>query len=186
MWPVIAGGAALLGLALYATSSKAKSKVTLPAPPAPAKGKQGAATKTPDFAPEPAVVFKAETAKKVDPADTIDLIKAGAVQVATEVTGAQVFKKQDGGLVTVMAPVEITGGGSGATGQAVVKTAKDPLNIRKSPSSSGAIAGKANRGSVLDITGPTVSGPGSKLGWAPVKQGSLQGFASVDYLEMGS
>lgn len=187
MWPVIAGGAALLGLALYASSSKAKSKVPLPAPPAPAKGKQAPATKTPDFAPEPAVVFKAEPAvKKVDVADTIDLIKAGAVQVATEATGAQVFKKQDGGLVTVMAPVEIEGGGAGATGQAMVNTKTGPMNLRKGPGTNTAVVGSANKGSILDLTGPTVSGPGSAKGWAPVKQGKLVGYAAVDYLEMGS
>ena len=184
--PIIVGGAAALGLLFYAMNSKAappglggkKGKV---APPLPTKA-------TPDFKPEAAVVFKPEPKKpvaQVDPADTVDLIKAGAVQVATEATGAQVFKRPDGGLVTVMAPVEVTS--AGATGQAVVKTQSSALNIRKGPSSSTAIAGSAPKGTVLNITGATVSGPGSKLGWAPVMTLSgVQGFAAVDYLEMGS
>jgi len=112
--PIIAAGAAALGVLFYAMNSKAapglggkKGKVS----PLPTKP-------IPDFKPEAAVVFKPEPKPtKVTPVATpaihpeLDVLNpvSGAVQVATSPTGAQVFQKPDGGLVEVMAPVEIIG-----------------------------------------------------------------------------
>lgn len=111
-----------------------------------------------------------------------DMTKTGAVHVQTEATGAQVFRKPDGGLVTVIPDVTVTAGQ--ASNSAFVNTVRDPLNIRSKPDSNSAKVGSAPKDSALQITGKIVSGPGSKKGWAPVQKPgtSITGFAAVDYL----
>jgi uncharacterized protein YgiM (DUF1202 family) len=146
--PIIAAGAAALGVLFYAMNSKAapglggKKGKAVPLPTKPA---------VPGFKPEPAIIFAPEA--KVEPKIT--------VSVGPSVQGLE-------------------------PNQARVVTQTDPLNIRKEANSSSKIVGKAAKGSILDVTGASVNGPGSVKGWIPVAQANINGFASADFLQMGS
>lgn len=172
------GGAALgVGYLLFGEKS-AKAKTAPPAPkpkvpviPSPAKV---------EVVTAPA---GSGTLGTVSQSSIDDVTKTGAVHVETQATGAQVFRKPDGGLLTVLPDVTITAGQ--ASNSAFVNTVRDPLNIRSKPDSNSAKVGTAPKDSALEITGKIVSGPGSKKGWAPVRKPgtSIVGFAAVDYLK---
>ena len=111
-----------------------------------------------------------------------DMTKSGAVHIETQATGAQVFRKPDGGTVTVIPDVTITAGK--ASNSAFVNTARDPLNVRAKPDSNAAKLGTVAKDSAVQILGKIVSGPGSKKGWAPIQKPgtTLTGYVAVDYL----
>ena len=60
--------------------------------------------------------------------------------------------------------------------QAVVNTARDPLNVRDAPEASGRKIGELARGSTVDVLAEPVEG------WAYVRAGSVSGYASAAYL----
>lgn len=60
--------------------------------------------------------------------------------------------------------------------QAVVNTARDPLNVRDSPEASGRKIGELARGTTVDVLAEPVDG------WAYVRAGSVSGYASAAYL----
>lgn len=202
MWPYVIGAAVVAGLGVFLFEEKNAKAKTRPLPRTP-----GASPTTPIFKPEPAPpVFKPEPAKPVasagpaigtpgfiataltpKPVDADvhqQMIEQGAVYVSSAPSGAETFRKPDGGLVTVLPTVDIVAGK--ASNLASINTQKDPLNIRKGPSNTAAIVGKAAKGTVVQIVGKLVTGPGSKKGWAPVRNPAtgLTGFAAVDFLEI--
>lgn len=122
------------------------------------------------------------TSKPVD-ADIRDkMIKEGNVEISTSPSGAVTFRKPDGGNVTLLPTVDVVAGQ--ASNSAFVNTVRDPLNIRSKPDSNSAKVSTAAKGSVLQIIGKIVAGPGSKKGWAPVQKPgtTIVGYAAVDYL----
>ena len=60
--------------------------------------------------------------------------------------------------------------------QAVVNTARDPLNVRDSPEASGRKIGELARGTTVDVLAEPCEG------WAYVRAGSVSGYASAAYL----
>ena len=60
--------------------------------------------------------------------------------------------------------------------QAVVNTARDPLNVRDSPDASGRKIGELARGTTVDVLAEPVEG------WAYIRAGSVSGYASAAYL----
>ena len=60
--------------------------------------------------------------------------------------------------------------------QAVVNTARDPLNVRDSPDASGRKIGELPRGATVDVLVEPVDG------WAYIRAGSVSGYASAAYL----
>ena len=60
--------------------------------------------------------------------------------------------------------------------QAVVNTARDPLNVRDSPDASGRKIGELARGTTVDVLVEPVDG------WAYIRAGSVSGYASAAYL----
>ena len=60
--------------------------------------------------------------------------------------------------------------------QAVVNTARDPLNVRDSPDDSGRKIGELARGTTVDVLSEPVDG------WAYIRAGSVSGYASAAYL----
>ena len=60
--------------------------------------------------------------------------------------------------------------------QAVVNTARDPLNVRDSPDASGRKIGELARGTTVDVLAEPVDG------WAYIRAGSVSGYASAAYL----
>lgn len=60
--------------------------------------------------------------------------------------------------------------------QAVVNTARDPLNVRDSPDASGRKIGELPRGTTVDVLVEPVEG------WAYIRAGSVSGYASAAYL----
>ena len=60
--------------------------------------------------------------------------------------------------------------------QAVVNTARDPLNVRDSPNASGRKIGELPRGATVDVLAEPAEG------WAYVRAGSVSGYASAAYL----
>lgn len=60
--------------------------------------------------------------------------------------------------------------------QAVVNTARDPLNVRDSPEASGRKIGELLRGSTVDVLAEPCDG------WAYIRAGSVSGYASTAYL----
>lgn len=179
IWVPIAAAAGL-GVLLFGSKSTAAQK---PAPkqPNPVPPQPVFKPETPVFKPpQPTPIVP----KPVDKDVVEQLTKQGAVTVKTTETGSVVMQKPDGGLVTVMPTVDVTAG-QGAKGQARVATQRDPLNVRDRPSTDGKVVGKVARNTIVDVTGPVVQGKGSVKGWAPIRQGNIVGFASVDYLEMG-
>lgn len=60
--------------------------------------------------------------------------------------------------------------------QAVVNTARDPLNVRDSPDASGRKIGELPRGTTVDVLVEPVEG------WAYIRAGSVTGYAASAYL----
>ena len=60
--------------------------------------------------------------------------------------------------------------------QAVVNTARDPLNVRDSPEASGRKIGELARGTTVDVLAEPAQG------WTFVRSGSLMGYVSSAYL----
>lgn len=60
--------------------------------------------------------------------------------------------------------------------QAVVNTARDPLNVRDSPEASGRKIGELARGTTVDVLAEPCDG------WAYIRAGSVSGYASAAYL----
>ena len=60
--------------------------------------------------------------------------------------------------------------------QAVVNTARDPLNVRDAPEAGGRKIGELARGTTVDVLAEPVEG------WAYVRAGSVSGYASAAYL----
>ena len=60
--------------------------------------------------------------------------------------------------------------------QAVVNTARDPLNVRDAPEASGRKIGELARGATVDVLAEPCEG------WAYVRAGSVSGYASEAYL----
>ena len=60
--------------------------------------------------------------------------------------------------------------------QAVVNTARDPLNVRDSPEAGGRKIGELARGTTVDVLAEPCEG------WAYVRSGSVSGYASAAYL----
>ena len=60
--------------------------------------------------------------------------------------------------------------------QAVVNTARDPLNVRDSPDASGRKIGELPRGTMVDVLAEPCDG------WAYIRAGSVSGYASAAYL----
>ena len=60
--------------------------------------------------------------------------------------------------------------------QAVVNTARDPLNVRDSPDASGRKIGELARGTTVDVLVEPVEG------WAYIRAGSVTGYAASAYL----
>ena len=60
--------------------------------------------------------------------------------------------------------------------QAVVNTARDPLNVRDSPDASGRKIGELPRGATVDVLVEPVEG------WAYIRAGSVTGYAASAYL----
>ena len=60
--------------------------------------------------------------------------------------------------------------------QAVVNTARDPLNVRDAPEASGRKIGELARGTTVDVLAEPCEG------WAYVRAGSVSGYASAAYL----
>ena len=60
--------------------------------------------------------------------------------------------------------------------QAVVNTARDPLNVRDAPEASGRKIGELARGTTVDVLVEPVEG------WAYIRAGSVSGYASAAYL----
>lgn len=60
--------------------------------------------------------------------------------------------------------------------QAVVNTARDPLNVRDSPDASGRKIGELARGATVDVLAEPCDG------WAYIRAGSVSGYASAAYL----
>lgn len=172
--PVWALGAGGLGLAwlLFGTKDAKAAPKAKQAPPKP----------SPVFAPEPSAIQIKTVSKPIDQDERDRMTKAGAVSISTSPSGAETFRRPDGGLTTVMTTVDVVAGQ--ASNSAFVNTQRDPLNIRSQPSSSSKAVGSAVKGSALQITGKIVSGPGSKKGWAPVQKPgtNIVGYAAVDYL----
>lgn len=171
------GGAALgVGYLLFGEKS-AKAK-TAPAPKSPLPAVPSASKVEVVTAPKGSGTLGTVSQSSID-----DVTKTGAVHIETQATGAQVFRKPDGGLLTVIPDVTVTAGQ--ASNSAFVATQRDPLNIRSKPDSNSSKVGTAPKDSALEITGKIVSGPGSKKGWAPVRKPgtSIVGFAAVDNLK---
>ena len=195
MWPVIAGGAALLTLGYLAMTGKAHAKTVNISKP---KAKVDTVPRAePVFKAEPSVPPFRPDESKPGPVEgrpltmqEIQVLHPGAIEVATNPTGSKVIQKPDGGLVTVLPEITIIGqpfdGASVLTAsQGMVNTTKGPLNVRGTPNKTGVIKGNVNKGTIVDITGPIVRGDGSqKAGWAPIKQGGITGYSSADYLEI--
>lgn len=64
---------------------------------------------------------------------------------------------------------------------ATVITQTDPLNIRSSPSASGALLGKAPKGSSVTVLNPVAA-----AGWMQISYGGVTGYASSQYLQMNA
>lgn len=60
--------------------------------------------------------------------------------------------------------------------QAVVNTARDPLNVRDAPETGGRKIGELPRGTTVDVLVEPVEG------WAYIRAGSVSGYASAAYL----
>ena len=60
--------------------------------------------------------------------------------------------------------------------QAVVNTARDPLNVRDSPEAGGRKIGELARGTTVDVLAEPAEG------WLYVRSGALTGYASAAYL----
>ena len=60
--------------------------------------------------------------------------------------------------------------------QAVVNTARDPLNVRDAPEAGGRKIGELARGTTVDVLAEPVEG------WAYVRAGRVSGYASAAYL----
>lgn len=122
------------------------------------------------------------TSKPIDSDIRDKMIKEGNVEISTSPSGAVTFRKPDGGNITVLPTVDVIAGK--ASNSAFVNTVRDPLNIRSKPDSNSPKVSTAAKGSVLQIIGKIVAGPGSKKGWAPVQKPgtTIVGYAAVDYL----
>lgn len=188
MWPIIAAAAGALGVGylLFSKNAKADPIQFTPSAPRP-KAKTSPVSKIPVPTP-PAIPIIEKNAPSPTPGlSTVDVHDpaSGAVHVSTQPNGTEIFKKPDGGIVVALPTVDVTAG-QGPVGQAQVVTKTDPLSMRSKPSTDGAIVTKIPRGAIVAVNGPTVPGKGSTKGWAPVTYGTFTGFASADYLEMGS
>ena len=78
--------------------------------------------------------------------------------------------------IEVAATAAETEGNMSVLYQAVVNTARDPLNVRDSPDASGRKIGELPRGTTVDVLAEPCEG------WLYVRSGALTGYASAAYL----
>ena len=78
--------------------------------------------------------------------------------------------------IEVAASAAETEASMGVLYQAVVNTARDPLNVRDAPEASGRKIGELARGSTVDVLAEPCEG------WVYVRSGSVSGYASAAYL----
>lgn len=105
----------------------------------------------------------------------------------TGYASAQYLKLPDGGggpLPNILPPTPTPAAQLTAT----VSTVSTPLNIRSTPSASGALVGTAPKGSTVKVLNPMAKGPDSAapMGWAQIQYGTITGYSSLQYLTMNA